>query len=258
MAQRLTPQQKSFIVSQLGTSKSDREIGREAGCVHTTVSNLRKKWEETGSIEDRPRSGRPHALAPQDQKQLERLIKKKRSANAAELTDDMQRKLRRRINERTIRRERRALGFHPAHAHKRPLLTEEHERKRLEFAQVNLHTDWKYVVFDDESHYSCSLHGTVYWIRKGEPRPYEMVSQTKYHTSVWAAMSWNSKFPLRFYQESLDSALYTQILQHNLVPHYPQRTVNRLYYLAHDNARAHIARNTEDFLAQYHIPLLPD
>ena len=258
MAVQLTKEQKMYIVEHLNSGESNTKIARDVRCSEGSVRYLRQKWHKTGSIDDRVRSGRPKALNKQDDKQLVNLIHKKRNETAAELKDVMERKTGKSVCERTIRNERRELDFHPVHPQKRPDLTEVHKQKRLEFAQVNQRTDWKYVVFDDESHFSTNIHGSVVWIQKGEPRPYEYISQYKYHTSVWTAISWNKKFPLCFYKRNLDSPFYISILKDCLVRRWPKRTYNRLYYLAHDNATSHMTQETSQFLADHNIPVLLD
>jgi hypothetical protein len=197
-------------------------------------------------------------MSEQDEKTLTKLITKKHSTTSAELADDMSRKTGRRISGRIIRRVKDELGYHTVLGKKRPKLEAEHKVKRLDFAQTNLHTDWKYVVFDDETQFGCSTHGLLYSIRKGEHPPYEYTSQIKYGTSVWAAVSWDKKFPLRFYRTALKADSYIDILTHNLLPHYPHRTANRLYYFAHDNAPPHVAQSTLNFLHEQHVPLLLD
>lgn len=256
MVQHLSPLQKRDIIEQLSRGESERKVAARAGCALCTVQNIWKKWRETGSTEQRARAGRPHTLSGADEKAFIKLIEKKRSATAADLTHDMQRITGRRISERTIKRERHELGFHTVHGQKRPHLQPGHPAKRLAFAQAHLHTDWKYTVFDDETQFGSTTHGILYWIRKGEQRPYEPVSQIKYFTGVWAAVSWDTKFPLRFYKHGLKANEYIEILEHNLLPHYPQRTANRRYYFAHDNATPHVAQSTVNFLEQQHIPLL--
>ena len=203
-------------------------------------------------------AGRPHALSDEDHKALRKIIKKNPTAIAATLKDELKEKTGKRVSERTIQQERHELDLHPVHAKKRPLLTPGNIEKRYDFALANLHTDWKYVVFDDESPFTSTITGEMYWIPKGEPRPYEFVSQSKYHCSVWAGFWWNGKFPCHCYIHSLTADSYQQILAANLVPHYPIRTTNRLYYLAHDNATSHMARSTIDFLDHNNIRTLLD
>jgi transposase len=258
MAGELTEQQKAQIVQGVSAGDSYRKVARDVGCSDRTVRSIWNKWQLYGSTTHRPGAGRPHTLSDEDHKALAKIIKNNPTATAKTLKDKLEQKTGTVVTERTMDRERHELGFHPVHSQKRPLLTSVHEEKRLDFAKTNINTDWKYVVFDDESHFSSTQHGVVYWIRKGEHPPYEQVSQIKYHCNVWAAFYWQDKFPLEIYSHTLSSDTYTQILANNLIPNYPVRTTNRLYYLAHDNATPHVARNTVNFLADNNILTLPD
>ena len=51
----------------------------------------------------------------------------------------------------TIINRMKEFGFQSAYPIKKPLLTEEHKRKRLQFALDNYDTDWTTIIFSDET-----------------------------------------------------------------------------------------------------------
>jgi transposase len=66
---------KGQIVGMSNSGKSARQIGRELGIPDTTVSYIIRRFKETGSNENLPRSGRPHILTERDKNHLERASK---------------------------------------------------------------------------------------------------------------------------------------------------------------------------------------
>ena len=58
---RLTDEQRYRVVFLHAQELSSREIATEIGCSQQTVLKLLGKYDETGSVRDRPKSGRPRS-----------------------------------------------------------------------------------------------------------------------------------------------------------------------------------------------------
>ena len=58
---RLTDEQRYRVVFLHAQELSSREIATDIGCSQQTVLKLLGKYDETGSVRDRPKSGRPRS-----------------------------------------------------------------------------------------------------------------------------------------------------------------------------------------------------
>ena len=72
----------------------------------------------------------------------------------------------------------------------KPLLSDIHRGKRLQFAKENQNRNWDQVIFADESTFTLQAHKKKRWIRRGSIR----ILQTVKHPSkvhVWGCISSN-------------------------------------------------------------------
>jgi transposase len=90
---------------------SNRAIARALKCSEHGVRCVLKKEAATGQVADLPRSGRPRLLSKKRLAQFDSLIRKNRSATAAQLAVLARKPLRLKISARTAQRERKRLGY---------------------------------------------------------------------------------------------------------------------------------------------------
>ncbi|GBC09494.1 hypothetical protein RclHR1_08900008 [Rhizophagus clarus] len=65
---------------------STREVAKKIGCAsNTTILRIKKKYEETGNVENKPRSGRPRKLNERDERILVRRLATEECSNAVQL-----------------------------------------------------------------------------------------------------------------------------------------------------------------------------
>ncbi|KAG9297494.1 hypothetical protein G9A89_020896 [Geosiphon pyriformis] len=70
----LTIDQRNTICLLQQHGKKYRDIANIVNCSLTTVSDTIKRFKETGSIDSRPRSGRPPLFTHQKYRRLKRLV----------------------------------------------------------------------------------------------------------------------------------------------------------------------------------------
>src|SRR5689334_22743653 len=94
-----------------------------------TVRSTVKKYEETGSVSDRPRSGRKRIFSESDEKKIVKKARKKKKAPliAKEMGD--------RSSARTIQRILREKGLFSGKVKKIEKLTARHKERRVECAK---------------------------------------------------------------------------------------------------------------------------
>ena len=133
----LTPAQRGTILYCHKRGDSNRTIARTVGCSPPTVSKTLRRYTETGGLESRVRSGRPHHLGPKECKQLKRLVTREKTQNRRLCTDEVQtiwrKKTRKRVSARTIGRVLRAMGLRNCLARKKPLVSSANKAARLEW-----------------------------------------------------------------------------------------------------------------------------
>ncbi|KAK7214318.1 hypothetical protein V2G26_003963 [Clonostachys chloroleuca] len=59
------------MLGQLAAGRSARAVAREFRTTHTTVLALKKRFEETGSVDYKPRSGRPNKLTKTEKRYIQ-------------------------------------------------------------------------------------------------------------------------------------------------------------------------------------------
>jgi transposase len=115
---------------------ASRNIAAKLGCgSHTTILRLKKKYEETGNVEDKPRSSRSQMLNERYERTIIRRLMNGECSNAISLTKSLQVNENIEISADTVRRVLRKNSFISRVKHKKPLLSKKHQEKRLKFAK---------------------------------------------------------------------------------------------------------------------------
>ena len=252
------PEEKRWEVVRLhkNTPLSMRALARRFHVHHRTIERLIHCYKETGSVHDRPTSGRPSAMNEDMLSDLDRIIHKHNTAPSTHLAYLLQNKTGRRISPRSIRRVRRTtLARHPVREIIVKTLTQGEKHKRLSFAQAHATDDFHQVAFTDEAFFGLDNTGRVHWIKKGETQPTREVKDLKIKFMVWGAVGWWGKSELCICEENVTAHYYTQILGEYLAPFMPNFT---RYRLMHDNAAPHKAALTKNWLAEFGIKTLDD
>ena len=170
----LTIEKQSRICLLSEQGYSTRQIGSIEGVGNKTVARIVAKKKETGSLENKAKSGRPRILQKPDERRILRLITSKECKTAV----DIQRKLHSdyniQISADIVRAVLKRNGFKAYIRAKKPFLKKEHQQKRLKFAQTYKDwtaEDWMRVVWSDES--KVSIFGSdgrkYYWKRSNDP-----------------------------------------------------------------------------------------
>ncbi|GES91652.1 IS630 family transposase [Rhizophagus clarus] len=120
---------------------STKEIAAKVGCKsHTTIIRLKKKYEETGKVQNKPCPGRPRKLNERDECNIVRSIMTRECSNAVQIqkslkvNDDIE------VSASTVRRALKRNGLAARVKRKKPLLSKKYCEKRLNF--VKRYKDW--------------------------------------------------------------------------------------------------------------------
>ena len=134
---------------------ASREIAAKIGCgSHSTILRLKKKYEETGNVEDKPRSGRPRTLNERNERTVIRRLMTGECSNAISLTKSLQVNNNIEVSADTVYRVLRRNGLVARVKCKKPLLSKKHQDKWLKFAKRFKDwtiSNWNKVMWSDES-----------------------------------------------------------------------------------------------------------
>jgi transposase len=156
------------------------------------------------------------------------------------------------ISARTLAREFNAQGYYKCKACQKGLISLLNLQRRLQFAEDNWNqsiTYWKSVIFTDECHLSRNNRSVDYVIRaRGQQFCSDCIQvqqkQTNVEFSVWAAVGWNFKSPLIFYNKSgLNGGFTGEDYQRDILEGYIKKEFSKIhrkhYIIQEDNDGAH-------------------
>lgn len=133
-----------------------------------------------------------------------------------------------------------------------PYLTETHKMKRVAFAQDNADRDWDHVVFSDEALFRCESEPPGRWYRIGA-RPQVNKTGQGPRAMVFWAISKTHRFSPQFVVDNVDAVTYKKILSNA----FRGRNLSGMVF-QQDNAPAHKAKSTKQYLQSKNVTLLPN
>ncbi|KIJ98565.1 hypothetical protein K443DRAFT_65795, partial [Laccaria amethystina LaAM-08-1] len=134
----------------------------------STAADIWKRYQQTGSTKNRPRSGRPKVVTDRLKRQIINAAKKSRRQPFQEIANNLEPQ----ISDATIRNVLAEEGYHRRVARKVPYLTKVQKTKRVQWAR--LHKDytprnWEDVIWSDECYvYLGDDRGRVYVTRRAD------------------------------------------------------------------------------------------
>lgn len=261
---RLTTEQRARAVGMLEAGVNQREVARRMGCSQVTICKLRARFDETGSVKDRPRSGRPAVTTPNQDRHIVLQHLRDRFCPATKTAAETPGRHNRRISVSTVRRRLHSRGLTARRPCKGPILSPVSRRRRLEWCRRHqrwTQQQWRGVLFSDESRFCLSFaDGRLrVWRRKGER--YSPCCMQQFNrwggasVMVWAGISGQFRTPLIIVEGNLTAARYVnEVLRPHLLPFLQAHP--RLTVFQQDNARPHAARMTQNFLDTEEIEVM--
>jgi hypothetical protein len=232
---------------------SATRIAKKFKCRRQTISELLKKHETKHFVHDLPKSGRPKKVSNKERKAF------KKQALAGEPATVIAKKYRtrtkRKLHEQTVRnclKEEGLLNFIDQEVEE---LTQDNKVKRLEYAKLMKHYDWKPVLFSDEKTFFLGDGSKRSWQIPGKRRKREVPKYPK-KLNCWGAIGYYVKSKLYFFEDNMDEVVYQEIIDEALdeksliyAPDCPRELRKKWKYLQ-DNAKAHKSSETMYVLTQ--------
>ncbi|GFT05287.1 HTH_Tnp_Tc3_2 domain-containing protein [Trichonephila clavipes] len=239
---------------------SNRHIGRHLGRSDMVVARCWQQWITEGRVYRRGGSGRPRNTNDREDRAIRRVATSAPTTSLASIQRHLPPSRHPVPSRETIRRRLTEVGLRSRRPLRRLPLTPHHRQCRLDFAdlgQLGSVTDWRRVIFSDESRFSLSAddHRTRVWRRSGQRSDPAFIVER--HTAisqgvtVWGAISWDTRSSLVVLQGTLTARRYVDdILTPIVLPMISSRP-GAIYQ--QDNARPHTVRLSQQCLQGYDV-----
>ncbi|MBN3288591.1 TCB1 transposase, partial [Polyodon spathula] len=211
----------------------------------TAVAKIIKRFEETGTHEDRTRSGRPRLTSESENKLIRVKSLQNRRLTVPEIQAQLKATRRTDVSTSTAQRRLREAGLTGRIAAKKPLLRV--QNKRFE--------EWKSVLWTDESKFEIfgSNHQVFVRRREGERMSSACVVPTVKHgggsVMVWGWFAGDRVGDLYQVHGKLIQHGYHSILQRHAIPS-GLWLVGQSFILQQDNDQKHTSKLCKNYLAK--------
>jgi transposase len=211
--ERLTDYQRWKIVFLTEQKKNQLTIAREVGCRRQTVEDVWRRYKETGTVDERPRSGRKRKLSPAEDRKLLKKATQRKSASkiSAELSSEGIS-----LSEISVRRRLKEEKFFFLPTKKIERISKANKQQRMKYAKEMLNTNYRPVLFTDESFW-LGCPSDPCW-QQLDNRVIEELEKYTPKLHVWGGIGAYFKTDLYFFEENMTAKLYQKIVSERLPP----------------------------------------
>jgi transposase len=239
------------IVAWREIGLSQYEIAKKLGITRATVQSILRKYNQTGTVENLSRSGRPQKLNARDLRFLDRIVTKGAESRRTPV-ENIRATLNKDVSTKTIRRAMKKIGisYHPAAI--KPFVSKVNAKKRLDWCKEHLNwsvEDWSKVVWTDECSVEVqrsSKHAMV-WRKSGERMKTDCLQPSlksgRRTIMIWGCFQGEELGPVTVIEKGqIDSAKYCKMLGDIFLPYF--RTLEKDSIFMQDNAPIHCSKYT--------------
>ena len=262
---RIPIENRGKVVALRDMGLSCREVAARVGCSVGAVSEIMKKYQETGTVVDKPISGRKRVTTQRQDRIMTRISLADRRKTALQISACLKEHHNFAVSVSTVQRRLREVGLKAYRARKKPRLTLTHRQKRLQFAVKHRYwtaAEWSKVVFSDESRFLLYRNDGRPFVRRrpGEAYRPDCVQPTLKHggggVMVWGCMSESGVGELVLVTGRLCASDYISLLRKALPASVHILGLEDDYIFQQDNASCHTAKSTKSWMARNSIRLL--
>jgi hypothetical protein len=234
---------------------------------YETARKLWKKYKDTGSVENRSRSGHPTTITPRMEHQIHQQALGNRQKPFTNIANEMEPP----ISAKSVVNVMAKEGYHRRIGRKVPFLTKTQKSQQRAWAEANSEQDWTRVMWSDE----CYLHlddknGRVYVTR----RPDEVweqeclvpsFKQSNICVVVWGCIAdgWKGLLVVLEYPGGKGGGMTAARYQGQVLEDALERAMEELgkkqpgIRFQQDRAPSHKAKSTHRWFSDHNIPLFP-
>ncbi|KAA3669793.1 uncharacterized protein DEA37_0002337 [Paragonimus westermani] len=257
----LTDFEKGVIYGCYLSGKTQSETVSLTGHPKGTIDKFLRKYRQTGTHVNKPRSGRPPILTNRGERRLKRLVSTNRRQSLSDLTSAFNAGPDR-VSIATARRVLHRHGFFGRFCARKPLISEIIRKRRLRWCRERRNwtaEQWRSVIWSDESRFTLfKADGRETCFRRVGERfhPNCIQPTVKYgggSIMFWSYFTSSGTGPLVKCSNHMTSAEYRQILENELVPFLPEMAG---LVFQQDNAPIHTSHAMTDFFREHGIRVL--
>lgn len=209
--------ERRHMVGMLDAGMSVTEVAYRFGVHPSTVSRLKTRYQATGYVSDRPRSGRPKKTSQRKGRFIVVTSRRNRFMSAPKIARQLRNATGVRISGQTVRNRLRSVGLKGMRPVVSVPLTQRHRRLRVQWATLHqrwIQRHWNEVLFTDESRFNVEFADgrARVWRRRGEwYDPQNVIQRDCYgggSVMVWGGVSYRGKTQLIIVNGRLNSQRY--------------------------------------------------
>lgn len=247
---------RAKIVTLVEEGHTQADVAARVGVNQSDVSRIVKKFRETNSVHDRPKSGRPRITTDVQDRFITLTARRNRTATAPAIRRDFQHAHNIVICDQTIRNRLHVANLFTRRPLYVPKLTLEHKRNRLEWANEHLEWDenqWRNVLFSDETRIglvSDSRRIRVWRNPNQQDRLEQALRRVPYQGGTimfWGGIRANNKTHLIPINGNMNGQVYIDTILRPVVRLW-KGAVGPEFVFMDDNAPPHRTRQVQDFL----------
>lgn len=253
---------RKLIIDHYQHGYNVRVIAGMVNRSHSTVHDVIKRFKDFGRIKNKVRQSPRKIFSDYEERWIVRKIKENPKLSAPKIRLEVKNFLKKDVSVETIRNVLRKYNYNGRIARKKPFISVQNKKKRLEFAKVNQNKNidyWNSVLFTDESKFNLfGSDGKGYvWRKANTELRLENLSATIKHgggsVMVWGCMSAAGTGELAFIEGNMDQNMYLDILKNNLKKSAEKLGIIENFSFYQDNDPKHKALKVRNWLL-YNCP----
>lgn len=245
----------------LQDGETQRSVSNRLNVSQSVIGRLWQRFRATGSVQNRPRSGRPRSTTAREDRYLTTMTLRQRRVTARRLRDRLRVTTGTLVSDQTVRNRLRANNLRSRRPAVRAPLLPRHRTARRDWCRRHVRwqrAQWASVLFSDESRFTLQFHDGRQRVYR---RPGERFADVNVNqrlpfgggsVMVWGAFSLRHRTPLHVIDGNLNGIRYlAEIIRPLVIPCLQRIGAGAVYQ--DDNARPHRARIVTDFLRQNNV-----
>jgi transposase len=219
------------------------EIQNRTNIPLSTIYDNLKKLKQSGTVQRTKGSGRPKKITASASRALGQYIRRDFFISTRALSTKLS-LTGLDVSYRTIGRHLADSGYRKNLPRATPMLTADHKRKRIEWAQKHLNDDWSDTIFTDETAFQLFRNTLERWY-KGQ-RPIRPMPKDRTKIFAWGGFCLEGKTSLYCFSEIMDAEFYVDILRRQLPE--IEDLLGDEWRFQQDNDPKHTSRLAKNFL----------
>lgn len=251
-------------IGMLEAGRRQIDVAEAFGTTQSVISRLLTRYRATDDVREH-HSGRQRITTPQQDRYVQMSARRNPGATTNQLRDQLYQAHGIRVSRRTIGNRLHDVDLHCRRPWRAQPLNRGNRGSRLQWAQDHIDWDedqWANVLFSDESRFGLhpDSRRVRVWRTPGNRQRMQHVQEVHSYRGgtimVWAGISSAARTDLVLCDRFVNANSYINNILRPVVLPFAQN-YGQNFVLMHDNARAHTAAATTEFLEEHQINVLP-